>query len=64
MNTEGNKLMATGVLKAFGLNDAELVKAKAAWAPLEAQAEEYAKKQAEARAKAAAEKAKAAAKGK
>jgi lysophospholipase L1-like esterase len=64
MNTEGNKLMAAGVLKAFGLNDAELDKAKAAWAPLEAQAEEYAKKQAEARAKAAAEKAKAAAKGK
>lgn len=58
MNAEGNKLMATGVLKAFGLNDAELAKAKAAWVPLEAQAEEYAKKQAEARAKAAAEKAK------
>lgn len=58
MNVEGNKLMATGVLKAFGLNDAELDKARAAWAPLEAQAEEYAKKQAEARAKAAAEKAK------
>lgn len=58
MNVEGNKLMATGVLKAFGLNDAELAKAKAAWAPLEAQAEEFAKKQAEARAKAAADKAK------
>ena len=58
MNVEGNKLMATGVLKALGLNDAELAKAKAAWAPLEAQAEEFAKKQAEARAKAAAEKAK------
>ncbi len=58
MNVEGNKLMATGVLKALGLNDAELAKAKAAWAPLEAQAEEFAKKQAEARAKAAADKAK------
>jgi lysophospholipase L1-like esterase len=58
MNTEGNKLMAIGVLKAFGLNDAELDKAKAAWAPLEAAAVEQAKKQAEARAKAAAEKAK------
>lgn len=58
MNVEGNKLMATGVLKALGLNDAELAKAKSAWAPLEAQAEEFAKKQAEARAKAAAEKAK------
>ncbi|MBL9146578.1 MAG: hypothetical protein JNM99_23050 [Verrucomicrobiaceae bacterium] len=62
MNTEGNKLMATGVLKAFGLNDAELDKAKAAWAPLEAAAVEFAKKQAEARAKAAAEKARKAAK--
>lgn len=61
MNTEGNKVMALGVLKAFGLNNAELAKAKASWAPLEAEAEEYAKKQAEARAKAAAEKAKAAA---
>lgn len=60
MNTEGNKLMAVGVLKAFGLNDAELEKAKASWPALEAAAEEFAKKQAEARAKAAAEKAKAA----
>ena len=57
MNTEGNKLMATGVLKAFGLSDAEIDKAKAAWVPLEAAAVEYAKQQAEARAKAAAEKA-------
>jgi lysophospholipase L1-like esterase len=57
MNAEGNKLMAIGVLKAFGLNDVELDKAKAAWAPLEAAAAEQAKKQAEARAKAAAEKA-------
>jgi len=59
MNTEGNKLMATGVLKAFGLNEAELDKAKASWPALEALAAEAAKKQAEARAKAAAEKAKA-----
>ncbi len=60
MNGEGNKLMAIGVLKAFGLNEAELGKAKAAWPALEALAAEAAKKQAEARAKAAAEKAKAA----
>lgn len=57
MNGEGNKLMATGVLKAFGLNDAELAKAKTAWPALEAQAAEAAKKAAEAKAKAAAEKA-------
>lgn len=60
MNGEGNKLMAIGVLKAFGLNEAELDKAKASWPALEALAAEAAKKQAEARAKAAAEKAKAA----
>lgn len=58
MNAEGNKLMAVGVLKAFGLNDAELDKAKAAWPEFEAAAAEFSKKQAEARAKAAAEKAK------
>jgi lysophospholipase L1-like esterase len=58
MNTEGNKLMATGVLKAFGLNEAELDKAKASWSALETAAVEFTKKQAEARAKAAAEKAK------
>lgn len=57
MNAEGNKLMAIGVLKAFGLNEAELEKAKASWPPLEAAAVEQAKKQAEARAKAAAAKA-------
>ncbi len=57
MNGEGNKLMAIGVLQAFGLNAAELDKAKAAWAPLEAQAIEAAKKAAEAKAKAKAEKA-------
>jgi lysophospholipase L1-like esterase len=59
MNTEGNKLMAIGVLKAFGLNETELDKAKASWPALEIAAVEFAKKQAEARAKAAAEKAKA-----
>lgn len=58
MNAEGNKLMAVGVLKAFGLNEAELDKAKASWPALEVAAAEFAKKQAEARAKAAAEKAK------
>ena len=58
MNTEGNKLMAIGVLQAFGLNATELDKAKASWPALEALAAEAAKKQAEARAKAAAEKAK------
>ena len=57
MNGEGNKLMATGVLKALGLNDAELAKAKESWVALETQAAEAAKKAAEARAKAAAEKA-------
>ena len=50
MNGEGNKLMAVGVLQAFGLNAAQLEKAKAAWAPLEAKAAEQAKKAAEARA--------------
>ena len=59
MNTEGNKLMAIGVLKAFGLNEAELDKAKASWPTLEIAAVEFAKKQAEVRAKAAVEKAKA-----
>lgn len=59
MNVEGNKLMAIGVLKAFGLNEAEIEKAKAAWIPLEAKAEELARQRAEARrAKEAANKAK------
>jgi len=58
MNAEGNKLMAVGVLKAFGLNETELDKAKSAWPALEATAAEFAKKQADARAKAAAEKTK------
>jgi lysophospholipase L1-like esterase len=57
MNAEGNKLMAIGVLQALGADKAELEKAQAAWSPLVAQAEEVAKKAAEARAKAAADKA-------
>jgi lysophospholipase L1-like esterase len=57
MNTEGNELMATGVLRAFGFDDAQIKKAAAAWAPLEAQAAEEAKKVAEAKARAAADKA-------
>lgn len=57
MNSEGNKLMAIGVLQAFGLNDAQIAKAKASWPALEAAA-------ADAKAAAAAAKAKAdAAKG-
>jgi len=32
MNPEGNKVMAIGVLQAFGLNEAEIEKAKKAWA--------------------------------
>ncbi len=31
MNAEGNRVMALGVLQAFGLNDAELKKAQEAW---------------------------------
>lgn len=31
MNYEGDKMMATGVLKAFGLNDGEIAKAQASW---------------------------------
>ena len=56
MNGEGNKLMALGVLQAFGLNEAEIKKAQKSWVPLEAQAAEAAKKAAEAKAKAAAAK--------
>jgi lysophospholipase L1-like esterase len=61
MNTEGNKMMATGILQAFGLDAAQLKKAQEAWAPMEAQAVEDKKKADEARAKQAAEKAAAAA---
>lgn len=31
MNPEGNKMMATGVLKAFGLDDEQIKKAQASW---------------------------------
>jgi lysophospholipase L1-like esterase len=34
MNDEGNKVMARGVLKAFGLDDAQLAKAATAWAEI------------------------------
>lgn len=34
MNPEGNKLMATGILTAFGLNEAQLRKANEAWAKI------------------------------
>ena len=64
MNAEGNKLMAAGVLQALGLDAEQLKKAQAAWAPLEAEAAEAARKAAEAKAKAAAEKAGAAPKAK
>jgi lysophospholipase L1-like esterase len=43
MNPEGNKLMATGVLKAFGLNATQIAKANAAWEPLIVKAAEEAK---------------------
>ena len=43
MNGEGNKLMALGVLSAFGLNDAQLKKAQESWPALEAKAAEAAK---------------------
>ena len=36
MNPEGNRVMALGVLQAFGLNEAELKKAQEAWAALPA----------------------------
>ena len=66
MNPEGDKLMATGVLTALGLDAAQMKKAQDAWVPLAAQAkadaEAKAKAKAEAKAKADAEaKAKAAA---
>lgn len=61
MNAAGDKLMAVGVLQAFGLDAAQLAKAEAAWVPLEAEAKAATEARAKARAeaKAAAEKAKA-----
>ena len=43
MNGEGNKLMALGVLKALGLDDAQLKKAQDSWPALEAKAAEAAR---------------------
>jgi lysophospholipase L1-like esterase len=57
MNIEGNKVMATSILTAFGLNEAQIKKAQESWPPLEAAAAEAAKNAAEARAKADAAKA-------
>jgi lysophospholipase L1-like esterase len=54
MNPQGNQLMAVGVLQAFGLNEKQIEKAKAAWEPLQAAAEKAAKERAEARQKKAA----------
>lgn len=55
MAAEGNKLMALGVLQAFGLNAAELDKAKSAWPALDVMAAEAAKKAAAEKAEKAAE---------
>jgi len=52
MNAEGNKLMATGVLRAFGLDEAALAKANAAWPAMIEKATADAKVAAEAKAKA------------
>ncbi len=49
MNAQGNQLMATGVLQAFGLNPQQIAKAKTDWEPMLAAAEQAAKEQAEAR---------------
>ena len=38
MNVAGNKLMAIGILKALGLSEAEIEKAKAAWVRIQAEA--------------------------
>jgi lysophospholipase L1-like esterase len=43
MNGEGNKIMALGVLKAFGLDEAQLKKAQEGWPALEVKAAEAAK---------------------
>jgi lysophospholipase L1-like esterase len=57
MNSAGNELMAEGVLKAFGLNDAEMAKARESWVPIKAAAAEAARKAAADKARIAAEKA-------
>jgi len=61
MTTAGNNLRATGILRAFGLNESEIKKAQESWPPLEVAAQEAAKQAAEAKARAAAAKAAAAA---
>lgn len=57
MNTEGNKLMAVGVLKALGLDDDQIQRAREAWLPLETLEAEIAKRAAEAKARLDAERA-------
>ena len=52
MNTAGNKIMAAGVLQAFGFDAAQLTKAEEAWAPLEMKADEETRKADEAKANA------------
>ena len=61
MNGEGNKLMATGVLRAMGLDDAAMAKARESWTELSAKADAAAKEAAAAKAAAKAVKDKAAA---
>jgi hypothetical protein len=36
MNPDGDRVMALGVLQAFGLNEAELKKTQEAWGPVPA----------------------------
>jgi len=57
MNTEGNKLMAIGVLRTMGLDDDQIQRAREAWLPLETLEAEIAKRAAEAKARLDAEKA-------
>jgi lysophospholipase L1-like esterase len=49
MGPDGNQLMAEGVLQAFGLNAAQITKAKASWEPMRAAAEKADGERAEAR---------------
>jgi lysophospholipase L1-like esterase len=49
MNAEGNQIMATGVLQAFGLDAQQIEKARSEWRTLLAAAEKDAKARAEAR---------------
>jgi len=42
MNEAGDKLMAVGVLRAFGLDAGQLAKAETAWVPMEAEARAHA----------------------